>query len=113
LRVVTAWCFPEHPAPFGIVPDIPVPAGELDVVHGRLDDLTRGVVGEVDGLDVRTRVIAGDAVSVLLEAAGGAQLLVVGSRGRGAFAGMLLGSVSDHCVRHAACPVVVVRHASS
>jgi nucleotide-binding universal stress UspA family protein len=51
------------------------------------------------------------APAILLRAAEGADLLVVGSRGHGAFAGMLLGSVSQHCVHHASCPVVVVRHA--
>jgi nucleotide-binding universal stress UspA family protein len=41
-----------------------------------------------------------------------ADLLVVGHRGHGAFTGMLLGSVSMHCVTNAACPVVVVRSRS-
>ncbi len=50
----------------------------------------------------------GLAAPVLLTAAGTADLLVVGSRGHGAFAGMLIGSVSMHCVHHARCPVVVV-----
>ena len=40
--------------------------------------------------------------------AAGAELLVVGSRGHGAFAGMLLGSISQHCTQHAPCPVIVV-----
>ncbi|MGW7446584.1 universal stress protein [Kitasatospora sp. NPDC054795] len=44
-----------------------------------------------------------------MEAADGAQLLVVGNRGYGGFTEALLGSVSQHCVHHARCPVVVVR----
>jgi nucleotide-binding universal stress UspA family protein len=57
---------------------------------------------------VEQLVVEGSAVPVLLEQARSASLLVVGSRGRGAFTGMLLGSVSSHCVQLAACPVVVV-----
>ena len=59
-------------------------------------------------VEIRTRVVQGHPAQVLLEAATGAQMLVVGSRGHGAFAGMLLGSVSQHCIQHAPCPVVVV-----
>jgi nucleotide-binding universal stress UspA family protein len=46
----------------------------------------------------------------LIEASKSASLLVVGSRGHGAFSGMLLGSVSIHCVTSASCPVTVVRN---
>jgi nucleotide-binding universal stress UspA family protein len=46
---------------------------------------------------------------VLLGAAAGADLLVVGSRGHGAFADALLGSVGQHCVHHAPCPVLIMR----
>jgi nucleotide-binding universal stress UspA family protein len=70
-------------------------------------------IAEVSGtaanpVPVHPRVAEGPAAQMLLEAAVGAELLVVGSRGHGAFAGMLLGSVSQHCVQHAPCPVVVV-----
>lgn len=52
----------------------------------------------------------GSAVGALVAASKHADLLVVGSRGRGGFAELLLGSVSHHCVMHACCPVVIVRH---
>jgi nucleotide-binding universal stress UspA family protein len=58
---------------------------------------------------VRQRVIEGHAARVLLDAAHGADLLVVGSHGRGGFTGMLLGSVSQHCAHHSPCPVVITR----
>jgi nucleotide-binding universal stress UspA family protein len=58
---------------------------------------------------VRALVVEGEAVPVLLAAAAGADLLVLGSRGHGGFTEALLGSVSQHCVQHAPCPVVVIR----
>lgn len=56
----------------------------------------------------RTAVTEGPSAEVLLKAATGADMLVVGSRGHGTFAGMVLGSVSQHCVQHAPCAVVVI-----
>jgi nucleotide-binding universal stress UspA family protein len=61
------------------------------------------------GVTVTGEVTEGHPADVLLKAAAGADLLVVGSRGHGGFAGMLLGSVSSHAVQHARCPVLVVR----
>ena len=80
------------------------------------DDATRtlekSVANAVDSPDadrVSQRVVVGHPAQVLLDAAADAALLVVGSRGRGGFRGMLLGSVSQDVVARAACPVVVVR----
>jgi len=58
---------------------------------------------------MRLLVRQGQAAQALLDAAAGAEMLVVGSRGRGGFVGLLLGSVSTACAQHADCPVLVVR----
>ena len=62
---------------------------------------------------VRSRVVNGHPAQVLLDAAAGADLLVVGSRGHGSFAEALLGSVGQHCVHHAHCPVLIMRGVSA
>lgn len=69
----------------------------------------RRLAPEADAVDVDLRIVNDLSARALLTAAAGARLLVVGSRGLGGFKGLLLGSVSEQCVRHASCPVVVVR----
>lgn len=63
---------------------------------------------EVGDVEFDARVVRGSAAAVLLDAARDADLLVVGSRGRGGFAGLVLGSVSQQCAQHAPCPIVIV-----
>lgn len=57
---------------------------------------------------IRIRIEEGPPARTLLQAAEGADLLVLGTRGLGGFRGLLLGSVSHQCVSHATCPVLVV-----
>jgi nucleotide-binding universal stress UspA family protein len=80
-----------------------------DDARKRIDAVISEEVVPADSHLVTTRVVHGHPAQVLLDAANRADLLVVGSRGHGAFAGALLGSVSQHCVRHARCPVLIVR----
>jgi nucleotide-binding universal stress UspA family protein len=74
----------------------------------QLDVTLERVLGESIPASVRRQVVEGSAARVLIEVSRGAAALVVGSRGHGGFAGLLLGSVSSVCAEHATCPVLVV-----
>ena len=109
LEVVTCW---EFPVTYNWSPPYrPIGVDLARDAHGKLQRTVAEALGDDPGVDIKLTVVDGHAAPVLLDAAKGASLLVVGSRGHGAFTGMLLGSVSDHCVRHASCPVIVVRGA--
>jgi nucleotide-binding universal stress UspA family protein len=60
-------------------------------------------------VDAEVHAVHGAPAKVLIEAAETADLLVVGTRGRGGFKRLLLGSVAEQCLRHASCSVLVVR----
>jgi len=88
---------------------------EAERVRKLAVDRLAGIVAGVDttGVEVEQRVVEGHPSEVLVEASKDAELLVVGSRGHGGFAGLLLGSVSQACVHHACCPVMIFRRSSS
>jgi nucleotide-binding universal stress UspA family protein len=110
LELVHTWEFPA----IGEVPGGSVDILVHDLEKGAADLLDRvaaAIVGTDPGVKIERRILEGPAAGVLVDAAAEADLLVVGSRGRGGFAGLLLGSVAQRCVHQAKCPVVVVRHA--
>jgi nucleotide-binding universal stress UspA family protein len=73
-----------------------------------IEQMLEDVNGEASGVEIERTVIEGRAASILIEAGRGAALLVLGSRGRGGFVGLLLGSVSQQCAQHPPCPVVIL-----
>lgn len=85
--------------------------------QGEAEKAITATVDEVFGSQrperLRTSAIEADAAHGLIEAASGADLLVVGNRGKGGFMGLLLGSVSAKCAAHAACPVLIVHAADA
>jgi nucleotide-binding universal stress UspA family protein len=113
VEAVIAW---HYPAIAGGVPF--APTGETYTAdYGEFAAMTlNGAVLETVDPDapvkVSTTVREGSAAEILLDASVGADLLVVGSRGHGGFTEALLGSVSQACVHHARCPVVIVREPS-
>jgi len=106
---VTAW---EYPTSWGNT--IPLPNGydPAQDAQALLDPVIERIRAEHPMLDVHAHVIEGNPGDVLVEASRHGSLLVVASRGHRALAGVLLGSVSQHCATHAACPVVVYREST-
>jgi nucleotide-binding universal stress UspA family protein len=110
VRVVHAWTIPALTmAGVGMVPSFAEVEDELgeSAAESLRADLERvGMSGE--GVEIEQRVVKGDAAGALVELSEDADLLVVGSRGRGTVAAAMLGSVSQACLQHASCPVAVV-----
>jgi len=110
LRVVHTWTFPYMAAGPGLDPVLD--ADVIEDVRRAAEKLVESELAELgsalSGVDVERTVVEGAAAPALIKAAEGADLLVVGSRGRGGFAGLLLGSVSQQCAHHAPCPLVIV-----
>lgn len=89
--------------------DFTSPESVVEEAESRLESAMDEVVGEGPAVDVEQRIVGGNPREVLAEMSTEADLLVVGSRGHGNVAGLLLGSVSHYLVAHAKCPVTVVR----
>ena len=105
VEAVTAWHIPPGT---GLVPTVDMPDFQEDAFAVLTDAITEMYTVDPD-IQVCPRVVMGQAGPVLVDAAEGADLLVVGSRGHGGLAEALLGSVGQYCVRHAPCPVVILR----
>jgi nucleotide-binding universal stress UspA family protein len=106
LEVITTW---DWPTSWGWTMPLPEDYDPVADAQAVLDSAVEPIRKAYPGVDVQTRAIEGHPAPALVAASSAADLLVVGSRGHGQFAGMLLGSVSEYCVRNANCPVTVVR----
>ena len=105
VEAVTAW---HVPASSGVVPVVDMPDYQDDARLVLTEAIAETCMIDAD-VEVHPRVVEGRAGSVLVQAAEGADLLVVGNRGHGGLAEALIGSVGQYCVHHAPCPVVIMR----
>src|SRR5215510_11441980 len=82
-----------------------------EVVRKAIQEIVERVANEIGETapQVAVKVVTGDPAEELIKVSRGADMVVVGSRGSGGFASLLMGSVSSKVMHHAACPVVVIR----
>jgi len=107
LRAVMTW---EWPRTYGDPVVWPADVSFEDDARSVLHDSLEKVLGPEGADEVDAEVLEGHPSVVLRDESLRAALLVVGSRGHGEFAGMLIGSVSEFLATHSHCPVVIVRH---
>ena len=111
IQAVIAWHFPLISGGYAWPPaGVMVSTADLRNSAERMlaDTVSRATSDDVPA-PVTQEVLEGDAAAVLIRESADADLLVVGSRGHGGLAEAMLGSVGQHCVHHAACPVVIIR----
>jgi nucleotide-binding universal stress UspA family protein len=112
LHVVRAWGLTTAPRPATWQPGYVPPLADFEAaVRTELDGCVAAVALD-PSVRVHTHAVHRQPAKALIEAGKGADMVVVGARGRGGFSGLLLGSVSDQVVHHAPCPVTVVRAGS-
>lgn len=104
--VVAAWHLPVQ-IWWGIA--LPPAHSPPDYAESAVAEVLDPIRKEHPDVVIESMVVEGRPARALVEASIGSDLLVVGSRGHGEFAGMLLGSVSEHCASNAKCPVLVFR----
>lgn len=108
LHVVSCWSYPMMLSWWGPYQP-PISSEELEqAAREVVERAVQEVLGDEPDVDVTIDVLEGAPSLRLLELDAGAEMIVVGSRGRGGFAGLLLGSVSQHLAEHCRCPVVIV-----
>ncbi|MFF9815328.1 universal stress protein [Streptomyces sp. NPDC014006] len=105
VEVIHAWDTPSAISWSGPAID---PEFDLEQAQQRFAEELRAVFPDERPATLQERLVEGDPSEVLIRASEGAEILVVGRRGRGNFARAMLGSVSQRCAQHAVCPVVVV-----
>jgi nucleotide-binding universal stress UspA family protein len=105
IEVVTAWEYPTSYGWAGVAPAGWNPAEDMEKVA---NDTVSAVFGDQLPPGLQVQISEGGASKILIDASHGAIMLIVGSRGHGGFAGLLLGSVSANVAEHAHCPVLIV-----
>lgn len=111
LQIVHAWTFPALTM-LPLAPPPPSPE-QLDTAGRELIARALADAGGAGTVTVEPVVVRGHPVDALIDAAEGADLLVVAARGLGGFRSAVLGSVSQQCAQHSPCPVVIVRRMAS
>ncbi len=109
VEAITTW---EWPASYGIALFLPTEYDPAAAADTMLRDAVKIAQDAHPGVAFLPVVVEGHPAPVLTRASRDADLLAVGSRGHGEFAGMLIGSVSEYCTLHAHCPVLVIRDRS-
>jgi len=110
VEAVNAWHVPTYGYGYGYATILPT-VDFAKIARQALDEAIAGLPDLAPGVEIRPVVVEDNPARALLDRAKDADLLVVGSRGHGGFTEALLGSVGQHCVQHANCPVVVIRGA--